>query len=57
MNLIMKIIDRINRSRTTLNESYILDIDDDDDDPIAQSEDMFKNAQTDRYTICIRFDS
>lgn len=57
MNLIMKIIDRIIRNRAALDESYIIDIDDDDDDSIAQSEETFKNAQTDRYTICIRFDS
>ena len=48
MNLIMKIIDRINRNISTLNESYIVDIDDDDDDSNAQAEEIFKKAQTDR---------
>ena len=57
MNLIMKIIDRINRNISTLAESYIVDIDDDDDDSNAQAEEIFKKAQTDRYTICISFDS
>ena len=57
MNLIMKIIDRINRSITALDESYIVDIDDEDDDSNTQADETFKNAQTDRYTICIRFDS
>lgn len=57
MNLIMKNIDRINRNITELNESYIIDIDDDDDDSNTQADETFKNAQTDRYTICIRFDS
>ena len=40
-----------------LAESYIVDIDDEDDDSNVQTEETFKNAQTDRYTICIRFDS
>ena len=57
MNSIMKIIDRINRSKATLDESYIVDIDDEDDDSNASAEETFKNVQTDRYTICIRFDS
>lgn len=58
MNLIMKIIDRINRNKSALDESYIVDIDDDDDDDSnPYAEETFKNAQTDRYTICISFDS
>ena len=57
MNLIMKIIDRINRNKSVLDESYIVDIDDEDDDSNVQTEETFKNAQTDRYTICISFDS
>lgn len=57
MNLIMKIIERINRNKSALEESYIVDIDDDDDDSNPYAEETFKNAQTDRYTICIRFDS
>ena len=40
-----------------LAESYIVDIDDEDDDSNVQTEETFKNAQTDRYTICIKFDS
>ena len=40
-----------------LAESYIVDIDDEDDDSNVQAEETFKNAQTDRYTICIKFDS
>ena len=57
MNLIMKIIDRINRNISALKESYIVDIDDEDDDSNTHAEETFKNAQTDRYTICIKFDS
>ena len=52
----MKIIDRINRSITALKESYILDIDD-DDDLNDQSVETFNRARTDGYTICIKFDS
>ena len=52
----MKIIDRINRSITELKESYILDIDDDDDSN-DQSVETFNRARTDGYTICIKFDS
>ena len=55
MNLIMKVIDRMIRSKSALKESYIVDIDDDDSN--TQAEETFKNVQTDRYTICIRFDS
>ena len=53
----MKIIDRITRNITALNESYIVDIDTEDDDSNTKAEEIFKNAQTDRYTIRIRFDS
>ena len=52
----MKIIDRINRSITELKESYILDIDDDDDSNDQYGE-TFNRARTDGYTICIKFDS
>lgn len=52
----MKIIDRINRSITALKESYILDIDDDDDSNY-QTEEIFNRVRTDGYTIRIRFDS
>ena len=52
----MKIIDRINRSIASLKESYILDIDDDDDSNDQYGE-TFNRARTDGYTICIKFDS
>ena len=44
----MKIIDRIIRNKSALDESYIVDIDDEDDDSNVQTEETFKNAQTDR---------
>ena len=44
MNLIMKIIDRINRNISALKESYIVDIDAEDDDSNAQAEETFKKA-------------
>ena len=52
----MKIIDKINRSIASLKESYILDIDDDDDSNDQYGE-TFNRARTDGYTICIKFDS
>ena len=44
MNLIMKIIEKINRNKSALKESYIVDIDDDDDDSNPYAEETFKNT-------------
>lgn len=44
MNLIMKIVDRIIRNKSVLEESYIVDIDDDDNDSNSYAEETFKNA-------------